>query len=295
MKIGVAGLGKMGGALAERVIELGHEVAVWNRTASRAAPFVEKGAVQASTPRALAERSETILVMVLDDAAQAAVYGGGDGLVATSLAGKLVLDMSTVSPESSMARAAAVAAAGGRFLECPVGGTVTPARTGKLLGLAGGSPDCFAAAKPLLDTLCRRVEHVGAAGAGAAMKLAVNLPLAAYWEALGEALSIAGAGGVPPKLAADLLADSSGANQVAKPRMPMVLDAIAGKAGPAPAFDLSSMRKDLALMVDAATRRGFTAPVAAAALAAFEEAAADGWGARDAATEAAWRYLRSRK
>ena len=85
------------------------------------------------------------------------------------------------------------------------------------------------------------------------------------------------------------------ANQVAKPRMPMVLDAIAGKAGPAPTFDLSSMRKDLALMVDAATRRGFTAPVAAAALAAFEEAAADGWGARDAATEAAWRYLRSRK
>ena len=294
MKIGVAGLGKMGSALAERVIELGHEVAVWNRTPARAAPLVEKGAAQAASPRALAERSDAILVMVLDDAAQAAVYGGSDGLASASLAGRLVIDMSTVSPESSGARAAAVTAAGGHFLECPVGGTVTPARTGKLLGLAGGSADAYAAARPLLDTLCRRVEHVGPAGAGAAMKLAINLPLAAYWEALGEALSIAGAGGVSPELAADLLADSSGAIQVAKPRMPMVLDAIAGKAGPAPAFDLSSMRKDLALMVDAATRRGFTAPVAAAALAAFEEAAADGWGTKDAATEAAWRYLRSR-
>lgn len=295
MRVGVAGLGKMGSALAERLLELGHEVTVWNRTASRAAPLLDKGAAQAASPHALAGRCETILVMVLDDAAQDAVYGGGDGLVAGRLSGRLILDMSTVSPESSAARAAAVAAAGGLFLECPVGGTVTPARTGKLLGLAGGTADAFAAARPLLDTLCRRVEHVGPAGAGAAMKLAINLPLAAYWEALGEALSIAGAGGVSPELAADLLADSSGANQVAKPRMPMVLDAIAGKAGSAPAFDLSSMRKDLALMVDAANRRGFTAPVAAAALAAFDEAAADGWGAKDAATEAAWRYLRSRK
>jgi 3-hydroxyisobutyrate dehydrogenase len=290
MKVGVCGIGRMGAALAERLIETGHDVTVWNRTASSCDPLKTMGASVAASPAKLAETSEITLVIVSDDAAQAAVYGAPDGLASVNLRGRILIDMSTVSEEASQQAAERIAAASGLFLECPVGGTVAPAKTGKLLSLAGGDADTFSRAKPLLEQLCRRVEHVGSVGSGAAIKLAINLPLAVYWEALGEALSIAVAGGVSKDLAGDLLGDSSGAISVAKMRMPAILDAINGD-DPAPAaFDIASMTKDLGLMVAAAEKFGVPAPVATAARGAYEQAAGDGWADRDAATQAAWRF-----
>ena len=98
--------------------------------------------------------------------------------------------MSTVRPETEKALAAEVGAKGAALIECPVGGTVGPAMEGKLFGFVGGEASDVERARPILDDLCRRVEHVGAVGAGASVKLAINLPLLVYYQALGEALSL---------------------------------------------------------------------------------------------------------
>ncbi len=111
-----------------------------------------------------------------------------DGLLAGGIEGRLVIDMSTLLPDESLAVAAKVIGGGADFVDGPVGGTVAPALKGQLLGMAGGSEAAFARAKPIRDQLCRRVEHVGPVGSGARMKLAINLPLAIYWQTLAEAL-----------------------------------------------------------------------------------------------------------
>src|SRR6267142_2987181 len=184
MKIGMAGTGRMGAAIAQRLAGLGHEVRVWNRTADRARGL---GLDVADSAARLAEVSETLISILTDAAAVESVYGQ---LLAGDVKGKLFIEMSTVRPETERRLAAKVKAKGAAFVECPVGGTVGPAKEGKLFGFVGGEAGDVARAKPVLDQMCRRVEHVGTVGAGASMKLAINLPLIVYWQALGEALSL---------------------------------------------------------------------------------------------------------
>ena len=158
--IGIAGAGRMGTAFARRLVETGHEVTVWNRTPERTAQAAEAGAGVAPDLAALAARD--VVVISLTDAA--AVHAVADGLIAAGIGGRLVIDMSTLLPEESRAVAAKVMAAGAEFVDCPVGGTVAPALKGQLLGMAGGTEAAFVRAKPVLDQLCRRVEHLGACG-----------------------------------------------------------------------------------------------------------------------------------
>lgn len=292
MTVGICGTGKMGAAMAERLMDEGEPLAVWNRTRIRAQPLAERGATVADTPAALAARCDTIIVMLFDDDAVSAAYGGADGLLSADLGGRLVVDMSTVRPDTAKAMAEKVRAAGGAFVECPVGGTVAPARSGKLLGMAGGEAGDVARARPLLDKLCRRVEHVGDAGAGAAMKLAINLPLIVYWEALGEALSICDGAGIDRTLAGDILADSSGAIGPAKARVPGIIAVLDGEAPGPVSFALAASAKDLRLAAETAQGFGARTPVADAALAAVREAVDDGWGERDFPMQAAWRVSR---
>jgi 3-hydroxyisobutyrate dehydrogenase len=177
MRIGVAGLGRMGSAIAARLMEVGHQVTVWNRSAEKIEPLARAGAKVASSPAELVGQVETILTILTDRSAIAAVYEGPSGLLAGDADDKLFVEMSTVQPETEVALAEKVRAKGAIFVECPVGGTVGPARDGKLLGVAGGTAEDFARARPLLVQMCRRVEHVGPVGAGSSMKLALNLPL----------------------------------------------------------------------------------------------------------------------
>jgi aspartyl-tRNA(Asn)/glutamyl-tRNA(Gln) amidotransferase subunit A len=293
MVIGLCGTGKMGAAMGERLLDVGHELVVWNRTAARAAPLLARGARQVTTPAALVADCEAVLLMLFDDAAVEQVYGGEQGLLSAPLAGRLVVDMSTVLPGTAAEMARRVAAARGRFVECPVGGTVAPACEGQLLGMAGGEAGAVRAAWPLLTQLCRRVEHVGEAGCGAAMKLAINLPLIVYWEAVGESLALSAGAGIPATLAADLLADSAGAIAMARARLPAVLERLhGGPAGPAH-FALGACAKDLRLAVQVARERGATAPVARAALDSYRQAVEAGWGDADFPMQAAWRAGRS--
>ena len=284
MNIGIAGAGRMGSAIAVRMIEMGHTVTVWNRSADKLGPLIDAGAGVAASPAELAGKVDAIVTILTDRDAIAAVYEGPFGLLAGNVAGKLVIDMSTVQPETEIALAEKVRAKGATFVECPVGGTVGPAREGKLLGVAGGTAEDFARARPLLAQMCRRVEHVGPVGAGSSMKLALNLPLMIYYQALGESYVLCRHLGLDPKWLMEFLADTSGAPNVLKTRGPKIAAALAGgDAGP-PAFDVASIRKDLATMAAEGRARGATLPLVEQTLAVFDQAVKDGWGKRDGAS-----------
>lgn len=281
MKLGILGLGRMGSAMALRLMEEGNEVWVWNRSRAKLAPVTAAGAREASSPAALAGAVDAVLSILTDAAAIDAVYGGADGLLSAPLAGKLVIEMSTVRPETQKATAARVRAGGGAYVECAVSGTTGPARQGRLVGLAGGEDVDMARAMPILKQLCRRIEHVGPVGAGASMKLAVNLPLVVYFQALGEAYALCRNLGRDPAWIVDLMSDTSGGANVLKVRGPVVAAALKGEIDVVPGFDVDSIRKDLRTMIAEGESLGVRLPLAEQALGVFDEASRDGWGQRD--------------
>ncbi len=281
MRIGIAGLGRMGTAMAERLIEVGRELTVWNRSAEKAKPLVEAGATLAATPADLARGADVIITIVTDAKALDAVYRGPSGLLAGGIEGKLVIEMSTVQPETEIAFAEDVRAKGAAFVECPVGGTTGPARTGKLIGLVGGEAAAVARARPILEQLCRRIEHVGPVGAGASMKLAINLPLLVFYQALGEAYALCRHLDLDRAAMMDLFADTSGGPNILKVRGPVIAAALSGESPAQPTFDVDSIRKDLRTMLAEGEARGFDLPLVRQALAVYDQASAAGWGKRD--------------
>ena len=148
MRVGVAGVGRMGAAIAAHLIEVGHDVTVWNRAPEKTKPLADAGAKVAKTPAELAAQSEAVVTILTNKDALAAVYEHPNGLLAGDPRAKLFVEMSTVQPHDEVALAEKVRAKGGIFVECPVGGTVGPARQGKLLGVAGATKEDFAKAKP---------------------------------------------------------------------------------------------------------------------------------------------------
>jgi 3-hydroxyisobutyrate dehydrogenase len=282
VNIGIVGIGRMGAAMAPRLLGLGHQVTVWNRSPAKAQALESAGAKVAASPRALAEGCDVILSILADAPAVEAAYFGAGGVGSGPLAGKLVIEMSTLRPQAQQSLATRLKALGAAVVECPVGGTVGPARDGKLLGFAGGSDEDFARAKPVLEQLCRRVEHVGPAGAGASMKLAINLPLLVYWQALGEALAIIRPLGLDPTRVMDILADTSGGPNVLKVRGATIAKVMGGGDAGAVTFDVDLIRKDLRTMIEEAAALGATLPVTQRALEVFDEASREGMGGEDA-------------
>jgi 3-hydroxyisobutyrate dehydrogenase len=281
MNIGIAGTGRMGAAIAQRMLNLGHGVRVWNRTREKAAALATQGAIVCETPAELARSSEVIITMLTDAAAIERTYDSPDGLLAADAHGKTFIEMSTVRPEPQRALEARIKARGGAMIECPVGGTVAPARDGKLLGIVGGAADDVERMRPLLDSLCRRWEHLGPIGAGASGKLAINLPLMVFWQSFGEALALVQHLGIDPARLVDLFADTSGGPNVLKSRGKAMAEELAtGYTGPV-TFDIDSMRKDLHAMIDEGESLGFSMPMTAQALACFDALSRDGLGDKD--------------
>jgi 3-hydroxyisobutyrate dehydrogenase len=284
MKVGVCGTGRMGSSIAERLIAVGHEVGVWNRDATKTKPLADAGAKRFASPIELAEACDVVIAMLLNDDATEAVYRGPNGLLKANLAGKLVVDMSTVRPDTMISVGSAVAQIGAAFVECPVGGSKVPAKEGKLFGLVGGKKADVERAMPLLEQLCRRIEHVGPLGAGATLKLAVNLPLLVYWQALGEALTICKPLNLPPDRLIDILSDTAGAPAAMKGRGAIIAKVLGGAPLGETAFGIAAAKKDLATAVQFASSIHAELPVAKSALACFEEAEAAGLGEADATT-----------
>jgi len=282
MKIGICGTGRMGSAIAQRLMSVGHEVGVWNRNPAKTKPLVDAGAKLFASPAELVEGCEVTVVMLLNDAAMEAVYRGSNGILQSKLSGKLVIDMSTVRPETMKSIGTAATQQGAGFVESPVGGTVGPAKEGKLLGLVGGTEADVARAVPLLEQMCRRIEHVGELGSGSMMKLAVNLPLLVYWQALGEALTICRPLNLPAERLIDILTDTSGAPTAMKGRGPAIAKVLGGAPLGETAFGLNAAKKDLACAVQFGASLHAEMPVTSSALACYEEAEAAGLGDADA-------------
>jgi 3-hydroxyisobutyrate dehydrogenase len=295
MKVGVAGLGAMGGALAARLMEVGHEVFVWNRSAEKAKPLQDAGAKVAASPAALAGSCEAVLTILTDGAAIEQVYNGPDGLLSGDVKGKLLIEMSTVAPKVETDLAPKVRAKGASFVECPVGGSTTPARKGQLLGLMGAEDADAERARPLLEQLCRKVEHCGKVGAGSAMKLAINLPLMVAWQAYGEAFAIARSVGWDAKRLVDLFNESNGGNKAFNARAETIAKLLDGQDPGATTFSIANGLKDLRTMVTAGEALGAEMLATKAALAGFEEAVRSGEGGSDGAAMTAFWSSRKRK
>ena len=281
--IGIAGTGRMGTALATRLLGLGHSVVVWNRTAEKTEKLAGAGAGVATSPSELASAAEIVLTSLSDSGALVSTYSGVNGLLVGDVAGHLFIEMSTLQPADVQALAIEVRSKGAALIDCPVGGSVGPALEGRLFGFVGGEMSDVIRARPLLDRLCRRVEHLGPVGAGSRMKLAIQLPLHVYWQTLGEALAICEPLGLDPARLVDILADTPGASNVLKERGGIITSALRGEPTGQPAFDIDAVRKDLRSMVAEAQALGRCSPMAEVALETFDEVAREGLGGENAA------------
>jgi len=281
MKIGIAGTGRMGTAIVRRLLEIGHEVQVWNRTVDNAHDALEAGAKWTPTLGELVNDSEVVISFLFDNAAVERVYLGTNGLLTGRVEGRLFIDMSTVSPGTHGQIGTAMASRSAGFIECPVSGSIPTARSGALVGFAGGEAHEFARAQPLLEHLCRRVEHVGPLGAGARMKLAANLLLTVFWQALGESLLLVDRSAMDAAHAIDLLADSNIGAAVLRTRAPQIVAAMNGDASGAASFDVDTMRKDLRYMAQEANAHGSSLPLAKRTLECFDRASREGSGGVD--------------
>ena len=295
MKIGVAGLGAMGAAVAGRHLSLGNEVTVWNRTPDKAKPLADAGAKVVKSPAEVAAASDTVVTLLTDGAAIDAVYNGSNGLLAGDVKGKLFIEMSTVPPKVETDLAPKVRGKGATMVECPVGGSTTPAREGKLLGLMGAEPADAERARPILEQMCRKVVHCGPVGAGAAMKLAINLPLMVAWQAYGEAFAIARSVGWEPQRLLELFVESNGANNALKMRADMIVKMFEGQDPGPTTFSIANAVKDLRTMVATGESLGAEMRATKAALSGFEEAVGAGIGGGDGAQMTVYWSQRGKK
>ncbi|MGC8486669.1 MAG: NAD(P)-dependent oxidoreductase [Clostridia bacterium] len=196
MRIGFVGLGVMGQAMALNLVKGGHTLRVYNRTPGRADILLAAGAERAETPAAAAAGADVTIVIVTDDRAVRAVAEGDSGVLAGAARGSLVVDMSTISPETTRALNEAADARGITWLDAPVTGGDIGAREGTLTIMVGGSKDAFGRVKPVLDLMGRRVVYIGDSGLGQTMKLVGNfisgltLMVAAEGVRLGEAAGL---------------------------------------------------------------------------------------------------------
>src|SRR4051794_14619891 len=294
MHIGIAGIGNMGSNIGARLIEVGHTLTVWNRTAKKTKPLADAGAAVAKIPAELTSAVDVVISLLIDTVAIDAVYLGPQGLLAGDTKGKLFIEMSTVTPEAQIALAEKGRGKGAAFVECPVSGSVIPARAGKLLGLMGAEPADAKRARPLLEQMCRRVMHAGPVGTGSLLKLAVNLPLMIYWQALGEQLSLCKTLTIDPAELLDFLSETSGAATVLKQRMPGIIAKLKKEPSNIKTFSLDGGIKDVKQMLAEGDKRGLELPLLKQTLACYEEAKRTVGGAEEVSNVSAYWAGRSK-
>jgi 3-hydroxyisobutyrate dehydrogenase-like beta-hydroxyacid dehydrogenase len=217
--IAFIGIGIMGGRMARNVLKAGYALRVYNRTAAKAEALRPLGAAIVASPREAARDADAVITMVSDPPALAAVLAGPEGALAGSRPGSLVIDMSTVDPGTSQAMAARAASLGLRYLEAPVMGGVGAAEQGTLTIMVGAAPQDFAAAKPLLETMGKKVLHAGPMGHGSVLKLTTNLVAACIVTAMNEGLTLATKAGLDPALVVEVLAERSPLIERTAPRV----------------------------------------------------------------------------
>jgi 3-hydroxyisobutyrate dehydrogenase-like beta-hydroxyacid dehydrogenase len=278
--VAVVGLGAMGSRIATRLLDAGHELIVWNRSAERAAPLVERGARIADSPAEAAAAADALIVMVADPPALAAVSEGTEGIAAGATSSLTVIQMSTVDP-AAVSRLATALPAGVGLLDAPVLGSIDAVEAGSLTLFVGGPEPLVERWKPLLSTLGSPI-HVGPVGAGTAAKLVANATLFGTLGLLGEAIALAERLGVPRDVAFEILGTTPLATQAERRR-----DAIENEAIPK-RFGLSLARKDAELVLAAAADAGADLRLATATAEWLRSADAGGLGDLDYTALLAW-------
>ncbi|SPJ22709.1 NAD(P)-dependent oxidoreductase [Palleronia abyssalis] len=272
MRVGVAGLGRMGRPMAARLIAAGHEVTVWNRSPGKADGL---DATFAATPRDLADRAEVVVTMLADDAASDAVHRGEDGLFAGKLA-HTFLEMGTVSPGHIRNLDATTRA---MVIDAPVSGSTPQAQGGTLKIMAGATEDELTHLRPILDVLGDRIEALGDRGRAAVMKIAVNMLIHGMNQTLAEALALTDAAGLDRTRAFDIIAGSAAGAPMLAYRRPLYLDEAAHDV----TFALALARKDMDLALALAEGFAVAMPQSATTRDRLATAEAAGFGARDMA------------
>jgi 3-hydroxyisobutyrate dehydrogenase-like beta-hydroxyacid dehydrogenase len=258
--LGFIGLGVMGGQMVDRLMSHGHTVTGYNRTRKKAQWLIDKGMRFSDTPRGVCEAADVTLSMVTNSAALEEVAEGPNGILAGLGAGKVLIDMSTVSPAVSKALAAKVRAHGSDMVDAPVSGSVITLQQGKLSVMVGGTKETFERVKPLLLDIGPKVTHVGENGLALVMKIATNLSLAVQMLAFSEGVLLAEKSGIPREIAVDVLTHSAVASPMVQYRGPFVLQ-MPDEAW----FNVNMMQKDMLLALELGRQVDVPLPTSAAA------------------------------
>ena len=276
-RIGFIGLGVMGGGIAGTLLQAGYDLTVWSRNPDHSKPFVKRGAKTAPNIAAVVKDAEVVWYCLSDDRAIEEVVFGHDGVISSVSRGQIVLDSSTVHPQTSRRQGAAYAEKGVEFLDVPVFGSRAEAASGALWVLAGGKRDVFDRVRPLLDAISESVHFMGGTGNGSAMKLVGNLIVASQLEALGEAMVLATKAGLDPK-------DVLGVLEVTDFRSPILsgVGAALVKRDFSPNFALKHLLKDANLIDRFAQDLNSPIPAGVAIRETIKSAVNQGWGEENA-------------
>jgi 3-hydroxyisobutyrate dehydrogenase len=278
VKVGLVGLGRMGAAIAQRLAEQGFEIVAWDRSDAAMRASASRGTRVVAGPRAVASEAEIIISIISEDAGVRRVFRGDDGFLSADVVGKLFIEMSTLQPMTSRELAPLVEAKGARLIDAPVLGTIPSVREGKLVVMAGGRAEDIDRARPVLDKLARRIVPMGPIGSGHAMKLAANIGLAAYVQAIAESLAL----GLKQGLALDQMLDIFGETATVAPWLKAKLPMLRGEPGDV-SLDLRTLRKDVMSALATGASTGVGLPLSAGALASLSAAVAHGHGGEDLA------------
>jgi 3-hydroxyisobutyrate dehydrogenase-like beta-hydroxyacid dehydrogenase len=258
--VGFVGLGVMGSEMVLRLLEKGHNVTGYNRTRAKAERLVEKGMDWAESPRLVASSADVTLSMVTNSAALGAIIDGPEGILAGLSAGKVLADMSTVSPAFSRSIAERVREKGADMVDAPVSGSVITLQEGKLSVMVGGRRATFERIKPLLSDIGPKVTYVGDNGLALVIKIACNLSLAVQMLAFSEGVLLAEKSGITREVAVEVLTNSAIASPMIKYRGPFVLQL------PAEAwFNVNMMQKDMLLALELGRQLDVPLPTTAVA------------------------------
>jgi 3-hydroxyisobutyrate dehydrogenase-like beta-hydroxyacid dehydrogenase len=257
--VGFIGLGLMGNPMAANILKAGHELTIWNRTASRGDELVSLGANRAATPKELAAASEVIVTIVSDPPALESVLWGDTGVFAGIKRGSVLIESSTVNPGLEKRASAAAADLGCEFLEAPVTGGTWGAAKGELVFMVGGEASTLKRVEPVLGVMGKKFFHLGPIGAGQTVKLAMNVLLGLEVEAFAEALALVTRAGVAGEKLLEVMQSSMGRSGVLDVKGAMML-----KGDYKPSFPLRLMHKDFSLALELANQLGVPMPSAAA-------------------------------
>ncbi len=254
-KIGFIGLGIMGRGMARNLVEKGHDVTVWNRTASRIEPLATAGAAVAESARAVAEVADITMLCVSDTPDVEAVLHGEDGVLAGLSEGDLLVDHSTISPSATARFAGEVGAVGAAWLDAPVSGGSEGAARGTLSIMIGGDAGHVERARPYLEAFGTTITHVGPTGSGQLVKLVNQILVVGTQLAVSEALLFAEAGGLDLRKTLDAVVGGAAGSWMLANRGPQMIE-----RDWRPGFTIDLQQKDLRLVLEAADELGSPVP-----------------------------------